>query len=169
MRRREFFMNLNFDQIVSQIVATNPKYEVGAYRFVREGLDYTLKSLKRTRGRNTQRHVTGAELLDGLRQYTLKEFGPMGKVVLNEWGLTTCEDFGHIVFVLVEHGVLGKSENDSLDDFRPIYTFEEAFEKPFAPAPKQKAKRKREPKAASKKGRLNSQSKRSLPSAPNAE
>jgi uncharacterized repeat protein (TIGR04138 family) len=122
----------NFDQVVAEIVKTDPRFNAQAYRFVREGLDYTLKLHKRTQG-TVPRHVTGPELLEGLRQYTLKEFGPMGKTVLNEWGITRCEDFGAIVFNLVQHGILGKSENDKPEDFAEIFTFDEAFVKPFLP------------------------------------
>jgi uncharacterized repeat protein (TIGR04138 family) len=122
----------NFDQVVAEIVKTDSRFDIQAYRFVREGLDYTLKLHKRTQG-VAPRHVSGPELLEGLRQYTLKEFGPMGKMVLNEWGITRCEDFGAIVFNLVQRGILGKSENDKPEDFAEIFTFDEAFVKPFLP------------------------------------
>jgi uncharacterized repeat protein (TIGR04138 family) len=122
----------NFDQVVAEILQTDTRFDVQAYRFVREGLDYTLKLHKRTQGA-APRHVTGPELLEGLRQYTLKEFGPMGKMVLNEWGVSRCEDFGAIVFSLVQRGILGKSDNDKPEDFAEIFTFDEAFVKPFLP------------------------------------
>lgn len=122
----------NFDQAVAEILQTDPRFDVQAYRFVREGLDFTLKLHKRTQG-TIPRHVSGPELLEGLRQYTLKEFGPMGKMVLNEWGISRCEDFGAIVFNLVQRGILGKSENDKLEDFSEIFTFDEAFVQPFLP------------------------------------
>lgn len=123
----------NFDQVVAEILLEDKRFDVQAYRFVREGLDFTLKLHKRNSG-TTPRHVTGPELLDGIRQYTLKEFGPMGMMVLNEWGITECEHFGQIVFTLVQKGVLGKSENDKPEDFSSTFTFEEAFVKPFLPA-----------------------------------
>lgn len=124
----------NFDQVVAEIVQTDRRFDAKAYRFVREGLDFTLKLHKRAAGA-APRHVSGGELLEGLRQYTLKEFGPMGKMVLNEWGVNDCADFGRIVFNLVQKGVLGKSDNDRIEDFSEVFTFEEAFVKPFQPAP----------------------------------
>jgi len=73
-------------------------------------------------------------LLDGLRQYALQEFGPMAKTVLEEWGVHECRDFGHIVFNMVEIGLLAKTEKDSRDDFQNGYDFTDAFCKPFWPA-----------------------------------
>jgi len=128
----------NFDQVVLQIVKNDPRYQPASYRFIREGLDYTLKTLKRS-SPSSQRHVTGPELLEGIKLHALKEFGPMSKLVLNDWGINTCEDFGQIVFSLVNNGVLGKSESDRLEDFKEVYTFDEAFVKPFLPSPEEGA------------------------------
>ena len=129
----------NFEQIVAHIVKQDTRYQPKAYDFVREGLNYTLKNIKRN-GSNSSNHVSGPELLDGLRDFTLKEFGPMGKTVLNDWGIMACRDFGHIVFHLVSHGVFGKSDTDSLDDFNDLWTFEEAFVHPFLPQPPKASK-----------------------------
>jgi uncharacterized repeat protein (TIGR04138 family) len=124
---------LSFSKVVEEILAEDTRYDARAFAFVREGLDYTLKTLKRSSG-TASGHVSGQELLEGLRDYTLREFGPMGKMVLNEWGIYKCDDFGQIVFHLVNRGVLGKSENDSPADFQEIWSFEEAFVKPFLPS-----------------------------------
>ena len=78
-------------------------------------------------------HVSGQELLHGLREFALKEYGPMSKAVLNEWGIKTTDDFGQVVFNLVNSGVLGKNENDSPNDFKNVFTFDDAFVKPFVP------------------------------------
>ncbi|NQT93736.1 MAG: hypothetical protein HQ559_13330 [Lentisphaerae bacterium] len=84
-----------------------------------------------------KRHVSGAELLDGLRVYALQEFGPMAVTVLNAWGIRATDDIGDIVFQLVESGVLGKTDEDRRDDFAGVYDFDEAFTKPFLPTPQQ--------------------------------
>ncbi len=145
----------SFSQIVSEIVERDARYDARAYAFVRDGLDYTIKMLKRSQSGST-RHVSGAELLDGLRKHTLNEFGPMGKLVLNEWGVHACEDFGQIVFTLVNHGVLGKSEADRPDDFSPGFSFDDAFVLPFlpAPGPVTPAKRSTKPRGARKPRKL---------------
>ena len=80
------------------------------------------------------------ELLDGVRQYALKEFGPMVMTVFDSWGIRSCEDIGHMVFNLIGAGVFGKTEDDSIKDFRNVYDFAEAFLRPFAPVKPESAK-----------------------------
>ncbi len=123
----------NFEEIIDQICQRDIRYCRDTYIFVREGLDHTIKTLRKQTGTQTRRHVTGQELLMGLRDYALKEFGPMTKTVLNTWGISSCEDFGEIVFNLVDSGILGKTESDSRNDFKNGFSFEEAFVLPFRP------------------------------------
>jgi uncharacterized repeat protein (TIGR04138 family) len=128
-----------FEEALAQILKEDRRYDERAYEFLREGLDFTMKALsKPTEGE--ERHVSGQELLQGLRRYALQEFGPMAMTVLKHWGVTRCEDFGEIVFNLVDKGVLGKSARDSREDFSGGYNFEEAFRHPFRPVRKQERK-----------------------------
>src|ERR1700744_335264 len=108
---------VNFAEVVDKICATDSRFSSDAYYFVQEGLNFTLKSLKRG-GQHAHRHVSGQELLHGLRDFALKEYGPMSKAVLNEWGVKATDDFGQIVVNLVNGGVLGKNETDSPSDFK---------------------------------------------------
>lgn len=77
--------------------------------------------------------MTGAELLDGLRVFALDQYGPLTKTVLNSWGIKRCTDFGEIVFNLIEYNVFSKTENDRREDFVDLYSFDDAFVKPFLP------------------------------------
>jgi uncharacterized repeat protein (TIGR04138 family) len=124
---------INFEEVVTQITETDGRYHRDVYMFLREALDFTQKLISKE-NRGTTRHVTGQELLDGLRQYALQEFGPMAKTVLEEWGVQHCRDFGNIVFNLVELKYLAKTDTDSRDDFQNGYDFTDAFCKPFWPA-----------------------------------
>ena len=123
---------INFAEVVEKICETDLRYSSDAYHFVQEGLNHTLKSLK-CGGQHAHRHVSGQELLHGLREFALKEYGPMSKAVLNEWGIKTTDDIGQIVFNLVNSGVLGKNDTDSPSDFKNVFTFDDAFVKPFIP------------------------------------
>jgi uncharacterized repeat protein (TIGR04138 family) len=114
--------------LLQTILTRDPRYTAEAYAFVRTGLDYTVRRLEKSR------HVSGQELLDGIREFALAEFGPMTKTVLNGWGIHQTEDIGEIVFNMVESGLLGKTEKDSRADFSNGYDFDEAFRKPFQPA-----------------------------------
>ena len=123
---------LNFDLKVEQIIVRDQRYPREAYVFVREALGFTQKLFTRE-NQGKARHVTGQELLDGIRQFALKEFGPMSATVLEEWGITSCQDFGEIVFSMVEIGLLAKTDRDSREDFQKGYDFTTAFRKPFWP------------------------------------
>ncbi|MEP6809052.1 MAG: Minf_1886 family protein [Chthoniobacterales bacterium] len=123
---------IGFAEALDAIVATDPRYSRDAYVFLRDALDYTTKQQKKIKG-GPVRHVAGPELLQGVRLYALKEFGPMVVTVLSYWGIRCCEDIGHMVFNLIGAGIFGKTEEDSIEDFKSVYDFEEAFVKPFLP------------------------------------
>tara|TARA_B100002019_G_C20995427_1_gene462665 strand:- start:32 stop:430 length:399 start_codon:yes stop_codon:yes gene_type:complete len=122
----------NFPEVIKEIHASDPRYGKGAYYFIREALDHTLKKLKKDQSKN-KGHVSGTQLLDGIRDYALDRFGPMTLTLMEHWNIQKCRDFGDIVFNLVDFGILGRTENDSLEDFEGGYSFEEAFELPFQP------------------------------------
>src|SRR6188472_4034605 len=124
---------IGFAEALESVVANDSRYQRDGYIFLRDALDSTTKQQKKTKGVSV-RHVTGPELLDGVRQYALKEFGPMVMTVFDSWGIRSCEDVGHMVFNLIGAGVFGKTEQDSIEDFKNVYDFEEAFVRPFAPA-----------------------------------
>lgn len=123
----------SFDEVLERILAKDPRYPRDAYLFVREALDYTQKAVGKS-PRDEMRHVSGQELLHGIRDYALKQFGPMVPTVFEEWGIRACGDFGEIVFNLVENHLLAKTDKDSREDFRNGYDFAEAFQKPFRPS-----------------------------------
>lgn len=120
--------NPNAEELLQGLLSRDPRYTDEAYAFVRAGLDYTVRRLDKPR------HVSGRELLDGIREFALAEFGPMTKTVLNGWGIQRTEDVGEIVFNMVETGLLGKTEKDSRADFAGGYDFDDVFRKPFRPA-----------------------------------
>jgi uncharacterized repeat protein (TIGR04138 family) len=129
----------DFAAVIDQIRLEDPRFDKGAYFFVRQALDHTLKGeklkggKKETAGR-VESHVSGQELLEGIREFALEQYGPMAFALLEGWGLRRCEDFGEIVFHLVDYGVLGKTEQDQREDFTGGYDFREAFLRPFEPA-----------------------------------
>ncbi|PIQ82744.1 MAG: hypothetical protein COV76_01900 [Candidatus Omnitrophica bacterium CG11_big_fil_rev_8_21_14_0_20_64_10] len=107
------------------ICRQEPRYKPEAYLFLLAALHHTVSRLPK------RRHISGQELLTGIREYGLDQFGGLTVEVFTHWGVETTEDFGRIVFALVEAGLLGKTEEDSLADFQDVYQFETAFD----PAP----------------------------------
>jgi len=123
----------DFTEAVDLVTSQDSRYDREAYMFLRDALDYTVKIGKKGRETQPDRHVTGQQLLEGIRQYALKLYGPMVVTVFDYWGVHSCEDFGEIVYSLIEVRVFGKRETDSIDDFKGGYTFKEAFVDPFLP------------------------------------
>jgi uncharacterized repeat protein (TIGR04138 family) len=126
----------SFEEVVEQIVAKDARYHRESYFFVREALDHTRKLMAKAPKKADARHVTGQELLNGIREHALHQFGPMTVTVFEAWGIRRCEDFGEIVFNMVETKLLAKTEQDSRDDFKEGYHFYDAFRKPFLPSGK---------------------------------
>lgn len=124
---------VNFEEVLEKIIAADPRFQIDAYHFVREALDYTHERLGRGK-KEGLRHVTGLELLEGIRSYGLEQYGPMMLTLLETWGVHRSSDFGEIVFNMVEAGLLGKTEQDRREDFQGGYDFEEAFRRPYLPS-----------------------------------
>lgn len=115
-------MNRKFDTIIDEIYEKDPRYKPDAYEFVMEALSFTQKKFRRVK------HVTGEELLAGIKRLLMEKFGPMTLSVLKHWGIERTEDFGNIVFNLVNNKVLSKTEEDSIESFKDGFDFREAFE-----------------------------------------
>ena len=132
---------INFDLGLEKILAKDARYSRDAYVFIREALDFTQKLISREH-QGTIRHISGQELLDGIRRFALQQFGPMAMTVFEDWGVKHCADFGEIVFNMVDSGLLAKTEKDTREDFAQGYDFVDAFQKPYLPEGKLAAKKK---------------------------
>lgn len=126
---------IDFNTAMNRVMTADPRYRREAYEFVREGLDFTQKIVAQS-ANGAKRHVRGQELVAGLRDYALAQYGPMALTVLDEWGIRRCEDFGEIVFNLIDVGIFSKTAEDSRDDFKDGYDFIKAFKEPFLPKSK---------------------------------
>lgn len=118
-------MSVEFDRAIADVCQRDPRYARDVYLFIFEALAYTQRALGR------QHHVTGQELLDGIRALASEQFGYLAKTVFDEWGCHQTTDFGHVVFNLVQANLMGKQDSDTIDDFRDRYDFAEAFERDF--------------------------------------
>jgi len=132
-------VKLDFFLAVERILKTDSRFDLDAYLFLKDSLDTITAEGKKSDGRKHKPrltgHVTAHQLLNGIRLHALKQFGPMVCTVFAYWGVTKCEDFGEMVYKLIELGTFGKSETDSIEDFKGAYTFEDAFVTPFLPKP----------------------------------
>ncbi len=107
-----------------------------AFAFLQHGLRHTIETLDRTEADldEEERHVSGPELCLGLRDYAIRQYGRLARTVLAHWHISSTEDFGKIVFAMVQSGLMRQSEDDRLEDFQGVYEFDEVFEEPTVTA-----------------------------------
>ena len=122
------------ERTLAQLAADLGHYPEAAYHFVQEGLGFTVhqahgqQALAPDDGEPVDRHVSGQQLCEGLRQFALAQWGLLARPVLRRWNVTATLDFGRIVFHLIEAGMMQKTDEDTLEDFRGVFDFRTAFE-----------------------------------------
>ncbi len=97
------------------------RFHERAYLFVLAALEYAQGRLP------ARRHLSGGELAWACRDFALDQFGLLASTVLAYWGVAATEDFGRIVFMLIDVGLLARQESDRIEDFDRVYDFAEAF------------------------------------------
>ena len=132
---------LDPDHPIAELLRRDERYHFDAYVFVFEALRHAQEELGMGTEHLTQedeecedqpeRHVTGQELCEAMRQYAHQQYGYMAKSVLNHWGIHTTGDFGEIVFNLIEIEQMRKTPNDRREDFDDVFDFEEGFQHSF--------------------------------------
>ena len=117
-----------------KVCKKDPRYRLEAYQFLFDALDKTTRTTGVEDESGTSRHVTGHELLEGMREHALRMFGPLAAQVWRTWGVQSTLDWGRIVFNLVESELLRRQETDTIDDFRDGYDFDEVFVHSYRPS-----------------------------------
>ena len=132
-----------------ELLREDSRYTFDAYLFVRDGLSYAQEVLQlgseqlsdpaaesglsssERESSQVERHLTGQQLCQAIRQYAVEQYGYMAKVVLNSWGVCSTSDFGEIVYSMIRIGLMKKSETDRREDFDNVYDFDESFQQKF--------------------------------------
>jgi len=109
------------DQAFALIRERDGRYHERGYLFVLAALEYAQGRLP------ARRHLSGAELTWACRDFALEQFGLLATSVLEYWGIATTEDFGRIVFLLIDVGLLARQDSDRIEDFERVYDFAEVF------------------------------------------
>lgn len=109
------------EDVLARIRARGGPYHERAFLFVLATIEYLQSHL------SARRHVTGGELAWACRDFAREQFGLLAPHVLAHWGITRTEDFGRIVFTLVEVGLLVTQPSDQEGDFEGVYDFAAAF------------------------------------------
>jgi uncharacterized repeat protein (TIGR04138 family) len=138
-------------EAIANIVRKDRRYPLDAYYFVFESLAYAHKIMglgaaQRDRSDRdipagdfppgdpppeVERHLTGQELCEAIRQFALEQYGYMAKCVLNSWGVRSTGDFGEIVFNLIRAGHMKKTPLDRREDFDDNFDFDAGLVQSF--------------------------------------
>jgi uncharacterized repeat protein (TIGR04138 family) len=117
---------------IFQLLQTDLRYQLNAYQFVRDSLAYAQEVLPNKESEEEHEpHLTGQQLCEAIRLFAIDQFGYMSKTVLNNWGIQGTNDFGEIVYNLIDIGMMKKSETDEREHFADVYSFEKAFVEDF--------------------------------------
>jgi uncharacterized repeat protein (TIGR04138 family) len=106
---------------IQAITRKDKRYDQEAYTFIYEALDHARKQLAEPR------HMSGHELLESIKTVAIYKFGPFTKLVLNTWGIHKTEDWGNVVFNMVNNDLLSKTDQDVIEDFQNGYDFDAVF------------------------------------------
>ena len=134
---------------IEDIIRADGRYPPEAFEFLlKEGLAHAVREVYDSPGRQggegshgapigqakrsaipdgPARHVTGRQLCLALRDEAIEKWGMLAAVVLAKWNIRSTLDFGNMVYLLIEHGMMQKTEEDSVEDFRDVFDFAEAF------------------------------------------
>jgi uncharacterized repeat protein (TIGR04138 family) len=132
---------LDQDHPLAELLRRDRRYHRDAYFFVFEALRFAQEQLgiggMGSQGEESdpdeERHVTGQQLCEAIRQYAIQQYGMLSKNVLNEWGVRSTADFGEIVFNLIEIGQMKKTDSDRREDFENVFDFDTGLRDAFVP------------------------------------
>ncbi|NNF06833.1 MAG: hypothetical protein HKN21_08730 [Candidatus Eisenbacteria bacterium] len=117
-----------FDEVVESILNNDSRYSREAYVFVQLALDFYREKIGKD---ETLTHITGPELLSGVRGLAYEQYGPLARTVLNHWGLKRGEDVGEVVYNLIEYKLMSQSENDLKEDFHGVMFFDDSMDQDY--------------------------------------
>ena len=120
-----------FPHPIFRVLRDDPRYKIEAYQFVRDALSYAQNEMEigsedrsRSEDQQVERHLTGQQLCEASRRYALEQYGLLAKTVLKTWGIHSTEDFGEIVYNLIEVDLMKKSDSDRREDFDGVFDFD---------------------------------------------
>ena len=121
------------DDVIAKALTSRGPYPIEAYQFIREGLEYSVGRVQ-AGNRDAQgavaqdgNHVTGQQLCMGLLDFAISRYGMLAPAVLDRWRIHRTDDFGRMVFAMIDVGIMAKTPSDSIEDFRSVYDFAEVF------------------------------------------
>ena len=120
-------------KMLEEIASEDGRYDAKALKFVFDGLGHTIQQIRREEEEEhaEPRHITGAELAQGIADLAIERWGRLAQMVLNLWGVRTTRDIGEIVYLMIAHKWMTAQDSDTIEDFDDVYDFEQVFEKQY--------------------------------------
>jgi uncharacterized repeat protein (TIGR04138 family) len=113
---------------IEEVIRADGRYPPEAYTFLHNALSCAVAEVYGDNQASPgQHHVTGRQLCEAARDHAIDKWGMLAMTVLARWNITETIDFGNMVYLLIEHDFMKKTDEDSLEDFRDVYDFDEAF------------------------------------------
>ena len=122
--------------ITSKTVSPPKRFHQDAYQFLFAGLHHAQRRLNRSHDPDQDEseegsHISGYELLDGVRDLAQRQFGLLTQTVFRHWGIRSTADFGRMVFELIDRGEMKRTDRDQMSDFVDVYEFDEEFDRKY--------------------------------------
>ncbi len=115
---------------MEQVIRDDGRYPPEAYEFLHAGLGQAVKDHRRSESDDESQesnHVTGNQMCCALRDLAIERWGLLAQTVLDRWNVRATIDFGNMVYLLIRHSFMRKTDEDSIEDFRDVYEFKDAF------------------------------------------
>lgn len=119
-----------FEEIVDRFLIEDPRYPLKAYLFVRDGFE-EITDEQEDDAESKNKQLSAKNLSIGLKNYALDKYGPMASFILREWGINATEDFGEIVYNLIDMGLFSQSKGDKKSDFLSLFDLQKELKRPF--------------------------------------
>ncbi|MCA8939108.1 MAG: hypothetical protein KDB07_04845 [Planctomycetes bacterium] len=121
-----FARAMEFEESVKRILRKDSRYARNAYVFAFQGLDFTMRETLGL-GDGERRHVSAEEMLRGMKECAINEYGDMARHVWEDWGIYSTLDWGNIIFNLIDANLMHANQDDRIEDFAGVYDFDQAF------------------------------------------
>jgi len=123
----EQFMEPKSQKAMEDVILEDGRYPLEAFSFLHEGLNKAVQEVHGEQAASVGRHVTGRDICHSIKALAEERWGMMAKTVLHKWNIHATIDFGKMVYLLIDHGFMRKTDEDSIEDFRDVYDFSTAF------------------------------------------
>ncbi|MCP4376046.1 MAG: hypothetical protein GY794_07725 [bacterium] len=119
---------------MEEVIRKDGRYPLEAYAFLHDALGHAVSDvygsdvpLAQDPEAEGAHHVSGEQLCYAMRDLAIERWGRLAEPVLSKWNIHATIDLGNMVYLLVDNLFMRKTDDDSVEDFRDVYLFKDAF------------------------------------------